>query len=578
VRAALAGVVALAAGAGCQASVGGDPEDEPPAGSGGGAGGAPGAGAGGAGRGGAPGPGPGVAGAGGGSSRDAGAVLAGEDAARPTDGPSPGDAAPPAGLDELAYLSRVVPVLLINVGGRTIPYNQSKIDGTIKVVEDHDGMQALMGTTLVGIDARPTALESRLGIEVRGNSSAGFPQKPYGIEIRDALGEALPVSLFGLPREADFVLHSCYADKTCMRNALTYALARETAVPQGRWAPRTRWVEITIDGRYQGLYLLVEKIKRDKNRVAIAEPAATAAAGDITGGYILSFEGDVMRPPERYFMDPLTGTRRWLYRYPSFRVITPEQKAYVQKAISTHLQALMARPRWADAKRIADAGGWVDYFLFQEITNNNDGYWKSWYFVKQPDAAGGRVSMGPAWDYDIAYGNVNYGKRYCVTNLMGPASPSPFRPIFMDPEFAGEVRCRYHELRRRGGALDPARVEAKLDAFSRHIERAKARDQTRWGNIGRYVWPNNYVGATWADEVRYLKYWIRLRLAWLDAKLPGSCAAIPAPPAVAPQPAPPPARETSARVIQPTSGQAPAYVPIEGAVDPALATFACPPP
>jgi hypothetical protein len=238
------------------------------------------------------------------------------------------------------------------------------------------------------------------------------------------------------------------------------------------------------------------------------------------------------------------------------------------------LQSLAARPRWTDAKGLADASSWVDHFLWQELTNNVDGYWKSWYFGKHPEAAGGRFFMGPAWDFDVAYGNVSYKKRYCVTNLMAGDSPSPFRAIFTDPAFTGDVRCRYQQLRRPGGPLDVARVEAKIDAFGRHIERAKVRDQTRWNNIGRHVWPNNYVGPTWADEVRYLKFWFRKRLAWLDRNLPGASAAEPPPPAVAPMTAPAPAREAALRTVG--SGQAPVYIPIEGPVDPAYTSFACP--
>ena len=334
-------------------------------------------------------------------------------------------------------------------------------------------------------------------------------------------------------------------------------------------------MEITIDGTYQGVYLLVEKIKQDRFRVSLPTPAPTAAAGDITGGYIVSSEGDVMRPPERYFLDSITGSRRWIYRFPHYLAITPEQKTYLQGAISTYLQALASRPRWADAKQITDAGSWIDFYLMQELSNNVDAYWKSWYFGKQPDAAGGRVFMGPVWDFDVAWGNVNYEKRYCATNLISPAMPNPFQSIIRDPEFANDMRCRYHELRKPGGPFDPGRIDAKIDAFAAHLARAKARDQMRWNNVGRYIYPNNYVGATWADDVRYLKYWIRKRLSWLDARLPGSCTAVPAPPLVTLIPAPAPGPDATPRPVS-IPNQAPSYMPIEGAVDPARAAFACP--
>ena len=83
------------------------------------------------------------------------------------------------------------------------------------------------------------------------------------------------------------------------------------------------------------------------------------------------------------------------------------------------------------------------------------------------------------------------------------------------------------------------------------------------------------MGATWADDVRYLKYWIRKRLSWLDARLPGSCTAVPAPPFVTLIPAPAPGPDATPRPVS-IPNQAPSYMPIEGAVHPARAAFACP--
>src|SRR5262245_36111386 len=98
------------------------------------------------------------------------APARGNDAGAATDTRADGPAPPPA--DENAYLKQVVPVLMFDVGGKSIPVG-TKIDGTIKVIEDHDG-------TLTGIETRPAAVEARVGIEGRGNSSSGFPQRPYG--------------------------------------------------------------------------------------------------------------------------------------------------------------------------------------------------------------------------------------------------------------------------------------------------------------------------------------------------------------------------------------------------------------
>jgi hypothetical protein len=191
--------------------------------------------------------------------------------------------------------------------------------------------------------------------------------------------------------------------------------------------------------------------------------------------------------------------------------------------------------------------------------------------------------MGPLWDYDLAFGNTNYGRRYCTTTtILGP--PAPFAVPLNDPTFQNELRCRWHELRRPGAPLDIARIESKIDAFAAHIKAAKTRDARRWGNIGKFVWPNNYIGATWEDEIAYLRFWTRKRLAWVDAKLRGQCPSIPAPPAVSAVPQPPNKpndnrfAEAMARPpqIDPTKDP-PTFVPVDNpaGIDP---KWACPAP
>ncbi len=482
--------------------------------------------------------------------------------------PSDGSTALPAPPADIAYLQKVVPVLWITVG-KVIPLDL-KVSGTIKVISDHDG-------TLVGIENQPASLAMPIGIEIRGSSSARFPQTAFGIELRDNAGEGAAAKLLGLPPESDFVLHSCYTDKTCLRNALTYAIGSEIGRAAGRWwAPRTRWVEVFIDGDYRGLYLLVEKIKRDKNRVALPKPAPDAATGDLTGGYIYSFEGSETYRIKKQFPDQLRTNFLWQYRSPNYLEITPAQKIYLQGAVAGLEKKLLAKPLWADATKVLDAATFIDYVVMQEVANNTDSYFKSWYFYKQSDANGGLFFTGPLWDFDIAWGNINYGKNYCTDNRHLDWVDHPvFRPVVADPLFRNATRCRFNELRANGGPLDVAAIEATLDAFTKHIEKAKARDQKKWGNIGKYISPNNYVGATWKDEVSYLKYWIRRRIGWLDKNFFGTCSTVPA--ATAPRPLVPPAPATEATARgRNCCGGATAYIPLEGPVDPAQAAFACP--
>jgi hypothetical protein len=279
--------------------------------------------------------------------------------------------------------------------------------------------------------------------------------------------------------------------------------------------------------------------------------------------------------PQREWYD-MRADRRWKHRFPNRVDVTPAQKTYISTAFDMLEAALLAKSDW---QRRIDAQSWMDYFLVSEFNNNVDTFYRSWFFYKAPDGAGGRFYMGPVWDFDLAFGNANYGKRYCASNTV-LTPPAPFATPLADTAFANDMKCRWYELRKTGGPLDVARLEARIDAFAAHIKMAKARDAKRWGNVGKYVWPNNFVGATWEDEVTYLKYWIRKRLPWVDARLRGTCTTQPAPPAVAPIAQPPNApddmRLAQAKASPPQINpmtDPPTFLPIEGMVDP---KWACP--
>lgn len=123
----------------------------------------------------------------------------------------------------------------------------------MRVIESHDG-------TLKDLATRPVTIDVRLAISVHGNSSASVAaKKSYTIELRDESGADRDLPVLGMPSDSDFILYHCFLDPTYVRNALAYAVGREL----GRWAPRTRYVELMLDGKYQGLYMLVEKIKRE---------------------------------------------------------------------------------------------------------------------------------------------------------------------------------------------------------------------------------------------------------------------------------------------------------------------------
>ena len=100
-------------------------------------------------------------------------------------------------------------------------------------------------------------------------------------------GENNNVSLLGMPEENDWVLYAPWQDKSMIRNILTYKLSNDL----GKYAPRAKLIELYLNDEYRGVYVLMEKIKRDANRVDISKLNPDEISGDdLTGGYILKFD------------------------------------------------------------------------------------------------------------------------------------------------------------------------------------------------------------------------------------------------------------------------------------------------
>lgn len=226
-----------------------------------------------------------------------------------------------------------IPIVVIESnGGFPIP-DEPKIKAHFKVI-DHGPGQLNFASDSGNI------YDGNAGIEIRGAYSAQLPQKPYGFETRNEAAENLNVSLLGLPEENDWILLANYNDKSFLRNALAGHLFRS----MGHYAPRTRHCEVFVNNSYEGIYVLTEKIKRDKNRVDIATLLESENSGDdVTGGYI--FKTDYYSSEDSWTssyppFDKPEGRVHFVYYYPKPDVITEDQKSYLQDYVDSFEEIL----------------------------------------------------------------------------------------------------------------------------------------------------------------------------------------------------------------------------------------------
>lgn len=425
--------------------------------------------------------------------------------------------------------STELPIVLINTLGQDIPY-EGKVDALMQIKYNGPG-------TITHLNDPANVYDGHIGIGIRGATSAGYPQKPYGVETRLADGSNNNVTLLGMPEENDWVLLSNYNDRSLLRHALAMHLARA----MGQYAPRMHLCEVLLDSNYRGIYVLGEKIKRDDGRVDIARLDPDENTGDdLTGGYILQQN---LWSPDNSFLSAFSPIDHpgldvhFLYEYPGPEDITPQQQAYVQGAVNT-LETALYGNAFADPvlgyRAYLDVPSFINYFLVNEVARNNDGFKKSVFFHKDKDSNGGKIKAGPVWDFDWAWKNIwgcsfleqtdGSGWAHLVNDCpTDNYSTGWYVRLLQDSTFADELRCTWEQ--QREGPLALAAITAWIDSAGTLVANAQARHFAKWPILGMSG-PAPEMGpcaSTHAAELDTLKQWIATRIAWLDGHLPGTC-------------------------------------------------------
>ena len=435
--------------------------------------------------------------------------------------------------DDLGRFSSSLPVVVIDLYNQRLNY-MDYVPGSVRFITPGTGGR----TQLLGA----ADYDGHADLKRRGYSSLRFPKSSYTIKMRDGDGDKVKSSLYGLPADSDWVLYAPYSDKTLMRDVIAYEMSRA----MGHYAPRTRLVEVfahTGNGKltyrdYAGVYVLAEKIKRGKERVNIDKlrPEDTAPP-EITGGYILKRDhgasnGNNNRggrgggSPPRPANDG-TGfiTPRGLhlfYAEPDEVELTAAQKKWVGDYMNNFERALystsFSNPTNGYAKYL-DVAAFIDYFWLVEFTRNVDGFrYSSFFHIPR----GGKITMGPAWDWNLSFGNADYYDAYETAgwyceNLRDTEISWIYR-LRQDPDFMQRATDRWAELRRNVFASE--KMLGQVDGVRVQLEEAQARNFRRWPIMGREVTPNYFVGQSYAQEIDWMKKWMKDRAAWIDRQFP----------------------------------------------------------
>jgi hypothetical protein len=510
--------------------------------------------------------------------------------------------------NDLARFDSSLPLMVLDTCGSEVSHQQ-KVLVAARVIQNRTGRNRVQDQA---------QYDGLAMLNVRGHSSLRYPKHSFTFKTVNELGDAQKASLLGLPKESDWVLYGPYPDKTLMRDALAYELSNRM---EG-WAPHYRFVEVFVNetsarlsmSQYAGVYLLLERVSRGKDRVDIAKlDPSILREPEISGGYIIkkdhapktdrkNFGADgppqaaqtndragYPTPPGGFPADPsgflppyeakvaknkngsaaaarpkkpkakvagsaaktnylaaavLDGKRledaaeidfaegfhtrnqdvQFYFQEPEPDQITAVQRAWLKNYVNG-LEGALYGPDFTDPRKgyraWLDADSFINYHLLVETTKNVDGFRFSTFYHKD---RGGLLKMGPAWDWNLSFGNANGKQGYLPEYWLWPQLDDQqytwFRRLFEDPDFAQQYVDRWAQL--RTNVLATSNILSRIDQLAAELQEPQARNFARWEILGQDVNPNYFVGATYQEEITWMKDWITKRLAWVEAQfLPG---------------------------------------------------------
>lgn len=429
------------------------------------------------------------------------------------------------------FTSSNLPIVVINTNNQSIP-NEPQIMADMGIIYNGVGIRNNMTDPF-------NHYNGKIGIEIRGNYSAGLPQKPYRFETWDVNGNSIDVPLLGMPSENDWALLATYNDKSFVRNTL----ANHLFDTMGHYAARSEFVEVILNGEYQGIYMLSETIKRDNDRVDIAKLNQTDITyPQITGGYIIKTDYWDNTNSWQTSYSPIDHPGyqiHLVYDYPAPDMIVPQQQTYIQTFIYDMETALYG-PNFTDTangyRKYISERSFMDYFYVNELARNVDGYKKSCHYYKEKDdSAGniGKLKAGPVWDFDWAWKDIWDCSIFQATDGSGWShhindcntdnySPGWMIRFLQDTTFANELNCRWFDLRRN--ILDTAYMFNYIDSMAAYLNEAQQRHYAYWGHMGAATGTPEVQAPrqSYQEEIDSLKAWITRRIDWMDANMPGT--------------------------------------------------------
>lgn len=414
-----------------------------------------------------------------------------------------------------------LPVVIIDANGqhmesvsdtsanqRTLPY-----EANFSLYDVH-----FDGTTYVEEESKP-AIKEKVQIDIRGHSSRINPKKQFSLKFVDETGGEKDVSILNMSTDHEWVLHGISADTSLIRSYVAYQASGEIMA----FAPDTRFVEVYIiddqtsevnDVSYRGVYMLMEKITRSSERVAItkADERYTDTSFIIERNKIKDGEHVVDRSwnnvlDQMVIAEGIIKKKSALsYVYPGKTRITDNQKEIIDNYIHDFESTLHSQ-NFTDKKdgyrKYIDLKSFVDYAIINDFFYNIDGGEDNTYFYRD---IGGRLYAGPVWDFDLILGLPEDSSNSSAEGFK-MVNTTWFDQLFKDPFFVDTYIKRYQFLRKN--ILSEDYLYDLIDDAVEELGDAVARNNAKW-NVA------TSQAEDYKDQIQQIKDYIAKRANWMD--------------------------------------------------------------
>ncbi len=356
------------------------------------------------------------------------------------------------------------------------------------------------------------AVSCDIEIHIRGRSSRTYDKSGYSIRLINPDGSDNNQEIMGMDSHHEWVLHGPYLDKTLMRNYMFYNIGGEIM----DYAPNVRFCEVMLNGEYQGVYVMMERITTGNDGARLNLSINTRESK--VSGYLLRL--DLMEDPD---MSRINNFTRYAKRtkqdveilYPGESNLTPELVREITNDFSAFEKALYSYDydsKDYGYKEYIDVQSFVDYFLINEFLCNYDAGWLSTYLYKD---LSGKYRMC-LWDMNSAADNYKYSQ----TDPMGFQMQNClwYSMLVKNEDFVNELIERYWQLREIW--FNEEYLDQYIDDVVRYLGDAIDRNYEVWGYTFQterdLLIPDERNPRTYNESIEQMKDFFAKRIKWMD--------------------------------------------------------------